>query len=119
VETIDPSDQDGAIEQRGLVYLAAQKAGDPKLADEQWQLLLATMAKADHHTRRLGEMLSGNRPLETDLVRRLPIDPEQKRVLLAVIAQRHPETANDLLPLARALDFQRDGTSLCLRKLLE
>jgi hypothetical protein len=49
----------------------------------------------------------------------MPIDPKQKRVLLAVVARRQPEQAKDVLELARKLDYQRDVTSLCLRQVLE
>jgi tetratricopeptide (TPR) repeat protein len=108
-----------ALVQRGLLYLAGAKAGDQKLAEEQWSLLLAALAKERGARRRLGEMLAGRRPLEVEEARRSAIPPDQKRVLLVVLARRHPATAKELLPLARQLDFLADPTSLCLRKVLK
>ena len=64
-------------------------------------------------------MLAGRKALNTDLIRRLPLEPRQKRVLLAVVAKRYPNQEKELLPLARTLAFYRDATSLCLRKVLE
>lgn len=64
-------------------------------------------------------MLAGRQPLDADVVRRLPLDPKSKRVLLVVVAQRFPDSAPHLLPLAKTLDYQRDATSLCLRKVRE
>lgn len=108
---------DGRVgEQRGLLYLAALKAGNKEVADEQWLLLLTFLAKARRHERRLGEMLAGRQPLDTGVIRLLPIDPREKRVLLVVVVRRHPDQAMDLLGLARTLDYHGDETSLCLRR---
>jgi hypothetical protein len=52
-------------------------------------------------------------------LRRLAMEPRNKRVVVAVIAKRFPEHCKELLTLARKLDYQRDPTSLCLRKVLE
>jgi tetratricopeptide (TPR) repeat protein len=108
-----------AVLERGLLYLAALKAGDPKLAEQQLPLLLADLGKGGRDERRLAEMLAGKQPVNGDILRRLPMQPEHKRILLAVVARAHPEHAQDLLDLARKMDFQRDATSLCLRKVLE
>jgi tetratricopeptide (TPR) repeat protein len=108
-----------ALLERALLYLAALKAGDRKLAEEQRPLFLAELGKGGREERRLAGMLAGKQPLNADILRRLPMQPEHKRVLLAVVAKARPEEAKDLLDLARKLDFQRDVTSLCLRKVLE
>jgi hypothetical protein len=108
-----------AVNQPALLYLAAREEKNQKLADEQWQQLLISLGQSSRRHRQLGEMLAGKRPLDGNLVRRLPIDPRQKRVLLVVVARRHPDQARELLPLARSLDFQRDATSLYLRKVLK
>jgi hypothetical protein len=76
-------------------------------------------AKGGRDERRLGEVLAGKQPVNVDVLRRLPIQPEHKRIFLAVVAKAHPEHAKELLDLARKLDFQRDVTSMCLRKVLE
>jgi hypothetical protein len=110
---------DRALVQHALLYLAALKAGDGKLADEQWALLLTGLGKAHGDPGRLGEVLAGRQKPDAGRIRRLSIPPEQKRVLLVVVARRYPETAKELLPLARKLDFSPDPTSLCLRKVLE
>jgi hypothetical protein len=57
--------------------------------------------------------------LDVGAVRRLTIEPSLKRVLLVVVARRQPDQAKELLALARSLDFQRDATSLILRKMLK
>jgi tetratricopeptide (TPR) repeat protein len=111
---IDPDD---AIGQRALLYLAALKAKDQKLADSQWQPLLAALAQGGGHLRALGEMLAGRRPIQVDFIRRSHIQPAQKRVLLIVVTKRHPDAAGGLFPLARMLDFSPDAGSLCLQKI--
>jgi Flp pilus assembly protein TadD len=103
---------------RGILYLAARKAGDAKLAEEQFKLLMDELDKEDSSTRQFKGMLGGSRPLDLDLLRRLPVDAHNKRALLAVAAKRYPDKAKDLLPLAQKLDFYRDPTSLCLRNVL-
>ena len=120
-EAADAAEAGGeqGLAQHALLYLAAERAGDRKLADEQSQLLLAALEKGPAPQRELAEMLAGRQPPDPGRLRRLSIPPEQKRYLLAVVARRYPETAKELLPLARQLDFSPDGTSLCLRKLLD
>ncbi len=116
---IDGKEEDRGISQRGLLFLAAHKAGDTKLAEEQWKQIVEVLLKRDHHSRRLGEMMAGRQPLNVELIRKLPLDPKEKRVLLAAVAFRLPEQANGLRELALALDFHRDTLSLCLRRCLE
>jgi predicted Zn-dependent protease len=110
-------DSNDAIVERALLYLAALKAEDQKLADSQWQPLLAALAEGGGHIYALGEMLAGHRPIKVDFIRRSHIQPTQKRVLLIVVAKRHPDAATGLLPLARTLDFNPDAASLCLQKI--
>lgn len=117
-DAVDRTKDDQAISQCALLYLAALQGGDAKLAEQQWQPLLACLEKANRYTRQLSAMLTGRQPLNTGLIRRLPIEPRQKRVLLAVVAKRYPDQAKELLPLARSLNFYLDGTALCLRKVL-
>jgi hypothetical protein len=116
---VDTRDHEKPVIQRALLYLAALRAKDQKLADEQWKLLLDALARGDRHHRQLGEMLTGKRPATADALKKLPIEASQKRALLGVAAEKHPELKKELLPLARKLNFQRDPTSLCLRKVLE
>jgi tetratricopeptide (TPR) repeat protein len=116
---VDPTKDEQAVTQYALLYLAALKAGDPKLAQEQWQLLLPCLKRVDRYSRQLAAMLARNQPLNLNLIRRLPIRARDKRVLLAVVAQNDPDYAQELLALARSLNFYLDGTSLCLRQLLE
>ena len=115
---VDPEEDKPQI-QHGLLYLAARKAKNTKLAEAQFKLLVAALAKSRPSQRQVGDMLAGRKPLNVDRLIRLPVEPEQKRVLLVVFAQRHPETAAKLLPLARGLDFTQDVTSMCLRKVME
>jgi hypothetical protein len=89
------------------------------LAEEQLQLLQSACAKGGRFGRRLGEVLAGRLPADAALVRRWPVEPGVKRVVVAAAAKRHPEQAKDLLALARQLNFQRDPTALCLNKVLE
>jgi tetratricopeptide (TPR) repeat protein len=108
-----------ALPHEGLLYLEATRAGAKEIADEHWQGLLAELQKGSRHERRFGEILSGKKPFDPRLALRLAIEPDKKRVLLAVAAQRHPQHAKELLELARRLNFQRDSMSLCLRKHLQ
>jgi tetratricopeptide (TPR) repeat protein len=112
-------DPDAALTQHALLYQAATKSGDKKLADAQWAALLTALTHGRGATHRLGEVLAGRQPLRAEDVRRMWILVEQKRVLVAVVARRYPEAGKELLPLARKLDFLPDPTSLCLRKVLE
>jgi tetratricopeptide (TPR) repeat protein len=116
---IDRTKDEQILSQYALLYLAALKGGNPRLAQEQWQLLLSCLERHDRYSRQLAAMLAGRQPWNADLIRRLPIDPREKRVLLAVVAQDHPHDAPELLSLARSLNFYLDGTSLCLSKVLE
>jgi hypothetical protein len=100
-----------------LIYLAAHKAGDQKLADQEWTKLLNALDKEDRYTRELSATLAGRRPLDANRLKKLPIDPLNKRVLLLVVVRRFPDQAKNLLPLARKLDFLADATSLCLTKI--
>lgn len=102
-----------------LLYLAARKAGDQKLADQEWPKLLAALDKEDRDSRELGAMLAGRQPINPDRLRRLPVECLEKRVLLLVVAKRYPDKAKDVLPLARQLDFCADATSLCLSKVMD
>ncbi len=104
---------------RGLLYLAARQAGDQKLADQEWPKFLDALDKHDRYAREMGAMLAGRQPVNKDRLRRLPIDSLDKRVLLVVFVKRFPDQTQDLLPLARKLDFFADGTSLCLAKVME
>jgi tetratricopeptide (TPR) repeat protein len=116
---VERQSEEQAAAEHGLVYLAALKAGDKKLADEQWQQLLAATAKGDRFLRQLGDVLAGRKPVDVEALRRLPLEPRWKPALLAVVARRYPDRAKDLLPLIRTLDFERDATSLCLRQVLK
>jgi tetratricopeptide (TPR) repeat protein len=102
----------------GLLYLAATRSGAKKLADDQWQALLAALANAGRDERQFGEILQGRKPATGGLPQRLAVDPSVKRVLLVVLAQRQPDQAKELLALARRLNFQRDVASLCLAEYL-
>jgi hypothetical protein len=104
---------------RGLLYLGLLKSGDQKTAVEQWQPFLDALQKEGRRGRQCAEVLSGKRPVHMEHLRRLAMEPRNKRVVLAVIATRFPEHSKELLSLARKLDYQRDPTSLCLRKVLE
>ncbi len=105
------------IVDHALIYVAANKAGDPKLADQEWSKLLNALDKEDRYGRELGATLAGRRPLDVNRLKKLPIEPLNKRVLLLVVTRRFHDQAKDLLPLARKLDFVADATSLCLTKI--
>lgn len=113
----DPQDESRTQSQIALLYLAARKARNDRLADQQWNLLLENLNRSGRPEKHLGEILTGTRPIDAATVQNLPIDPKQKRILLLVVSQRFPETAKTLLPLARKLDFHFDSQSLCLAKI--
>lgn len=117
-DLVDRKNDENTMVQHGLLYLAARQVIDQKLADEQWSALLAALARGTRHERQLGDMLAGRRPMTSEALRRLPIEPKQKRVLLLVALKKQPDLEKEMLPLARQLDFQPDAISLCLRKVL-
>ncbi|MBM4070480.1 MAG: hypothetical protein FJ271_16220 [Planctomycetes bacterium] len=100
----------------GLLYLEATRKGAKDIADAQWQALLTDLGKRGRESRQFAALLSGKHPPDSKLAFRLAIEPSSKRVLLAVLAQRDPGQARDLLRLARRLNFQHDAISLCLSK---
>ncbi|MFL5245815.1 MAG: tetratricopeptide repeat protein [Gemmataceae bacterium] len=104
---------------QGLLYLTAAKAGDQKLADNHWQLMLDSLAKGDRDERRAAGMGKDKKSIDPDLLQKLTIRPEEKRVVLAAFAQHFPKQSKGLIELARKLNFQHDATSLCLGKLLK
>jgi tetratricopeptide (TPR) repeat protein len=107
-----------SLPQHGLLFLAAAKSGNRKFADEQFQIILKELENGPRHTRQIGQMLAGQKPLNVDTVLRQPIDVKEKPVLLAVVAQRYPDSAGKLIPLAKKLNFAPEPTALCLRKML-
>jgi hypothetical protein len=101
----------------GLVHLAALRANDKKLADSSWHEMLDGLKAEGQQERVMAEILEGKKPL--NLAKRVPIDPNTKRVLLAVLAQRNPDQRAELLALAKKLDFHHDPISLCFVKVLQ
>ncbi len=111
-------DADGRdVTQRGLLYLVAVKQHDKALVESEWQQLIACLDRGGRDLRYLGKVLKGSEPIDAAALRELPIDPDQKRVLLTVVAQRFPDADKTIAALARRLDYQRDEVSLCLRSL--
>lgn len=102
----------------GLLYLEATRSGDRTLAQSQWEALLADLRQGDREEKLIGEILAGRKPLAVPSLQRLPIEPSNKRVLLAVLAQRYPGQAKELLTLAKKLNYHHDAVSLCLHKFL-
>jgi tetratricopeptide (TPR) repeat protein len=105
-----------AIAYRGLLYLEAARTGAKDLADSYWNDLLADLNKGGREERLFADALTGRVPRAADQAARLPIDPSMKRVLLTVLARRDPNRADEVLPLAKRLDYHRDAVSLCLQK---
>lgn len=107
-----------ALEQQGVLYLAARKAGNKMLADTQLVALSEGLGKlGDREAKQVSQILAGKKPYDADYFYRLTVGPELKRVLLLVAAAQEIKEKEKLLGLARALDFQADETSLCLRQL--
>jgi hypothetical protein len=113
------ADDPQAIAYHGLLYLQAMRSGAKDQAEASWSALLADLQKGGREQRLFGELLAGRKPLEGHAAQRVPLEPDSKRVLLAVLAQRYPDRAKDFLSLARRLDFQHDAISLCLRSFLQ
>ena len=114
-DMVKPDDPESS-NSHGLVYLAAVRAGDQELAQTQWNALLSDLKKGNRDQKQFAKLLAGTKPLTDRAAQRAPIDPSSKRVLLTVLAQRFPDHAKELLPLAKRLNFQRDAISLCLNK---
>ncbi len=117
-QAADTLKQFGTTTQHALLYLAAERAGAKDLALAQWRALTEVLAKGTRDDRLLADVLLGRKPIADHPPQRLPLPAMSKRVYLAVFAQRHPERAKEALALAEKLDFYRDDTSLCLRKVL-
>lgn len=108
-----------AIQNRALIYLSAMNNNESEVAKEQFDALIKVLANDDRDHRYVAAVLSGEKPFDWETVRMLVIDPETKRVLLPVLAQRFPDQADNLKRLTRQLNYQRDDVSLCLRHLLK
>jgi tetratricopeptide (TPR) repeat protein len=109
-------DRQDASTCHGLLYLEASRSGAKDLAETQWDALLADLKKGGREEKRFAEILASGKPPTVPLPQRLAIEPTKKRVLLAVLAQRQPDQAAEMLALAKKLDFQHDALSLCLGK---
>jgi tetratricopeptide (TPR) repeat protein len=108
-----------AISFQGLLYLEASRSGAKELADAHWGALLAELKKGGRDHRVFADVLEGRKLPDKRLPQRLPIEPTAKRVLLAVMAQRYPDQNEEMLNMARQLDFHHDAISLCLHKFLQ
>ena len=81
---------------------------------KSWRMAIVPIAA-------LGKMLAGAVPMKPAELQEMLIDPDEKRVLLLVVAQRFPDSSKEILPLARKLDFHHDehrlpeGSTLRLR----
>ena len=115
---VKPDEQD-ATTHHCLIYLASVRSGDKDLAESQWKALLAQLGKGDPDERVFGDILAGKRAPGARLPQRLPINPDNKRALLAVLAQRHPDLAGEILPLAKKLNYHHDAIALCLREYVQ
>lgn len=112
-------EQHDAHARYALLYLAAVRRGDKELAATYRKDLVAKLAEGTREERLLGDVLAGRKTLAQHPPERMVLDPRDKRVFLAVLAQEHPDRAKELVELAKRLDFYRDAISLCLRKVLD
>jgi len=115
---IKPADPEAHV-RHALLYLAATRSGDKKLALTHRQALEAKLAKGSREERLLADLLAGRKTLAQHPPERIVLDPREKRVFLAVLAERYPAQAKEMIALAKRLDFHRDAISLCLRKVLD
>src|SRR5262249_44612668 len=92
----------------GLLYVGLHKAGIMKAGETHWRQFLDALQKEGRGGRRCAAILAGKQPVDLEYLRRLAMEPRNKRVVLAVIAKRYPEHGKDLLAMARKLDYQRD-----------
>ena len=102
-----------------LVYLEATRSGAKELAESHWNTLLDDLRKADPEQKLFADLLDGKQPSREGLLRRIPVDPNDKRALLLVYAQRFPQQGTEAIALARQLNFQHDAIALCLGKYLQ
>ena len=117
-DLVEPDDLN-SIAYHGLLYLQATRSGAVEVAGRFWNDLLADLNKGTQEERILAKLLSDKKPIASRFAQRAHLEPSQKRVLLAVLAQRYPAQAKEMLPLASKLNYQHDAISLCLRKFLE
>ncbi len=103
----------------GLIYLAALRAKDALVAEEQWKKLAESLGHGDRSARRLSAMMTGKQPFDENWILEATLLPKFKRVLLVALARKFPAHAAKFTALAKKLDFDRDETSLCLRYLSE
>jgi hypothetical protein len=103
--------------QHALLFLSASQSKEPKQADAHWQAFIEALGKGDKEERKAADILSGRKPFDAEVLCRILIKAEHKRVLLAAAAKRFPMDSEQLLALSRKLDFHHDAVSLCLKKL--
>jgi hypothetical protein len=107
---------------RALMYLAATSTKAKYLtdtADTNWAKILTELSKGDREDKLLADVLAGRKPYTELSPQRLMIDPWKKRVWLVLLANRFPDHAEELLTLAKKLNYHHDAISLCLNEFLE
>lgn len=114
VTQFEAEDGPRGSDEAGLIYLAARKLKRDDVAEKAVKSLTELLADGDRIDRELGRMVSGRVPIDPARVRMLHGNPEQKRIVAAVLADRCPDHAEALRSLARQLNFSRDAAGLVL-----
>ncbi len=98
-------------DQHLLAYLLARSTGEGERAETQFQTALGLLREGDQDDLRMAGWLalpegSGESLPPPDTVRWLPLDPTYKAILLAALAERHPQRAAEFRALARRLNYR-------------
>lgn len=101
---------------RGLVCLFAQREKEEKIAADQFDDLIDELKKGDRREAAAAALLDSKTP-DVAKLKALSLPPAQKGIALRLAAARFPESAGDLLPLARQLNFALDEDALLLQRL--
>jgi tetratricopeptide (TPR) repeat protein len=100
-----------------LTSLALRKAGDAGKADAMAAKYIQYLASQGRDERDLAAMLEGKKPFVLKTALTSNIFPDEKRLVLLILAAKFPEHAAELRSLAAKLDVQRDEVSLVLKNL--
>ena len=105
------------IQKHGLLYIMADRKDQVELASHQFKAFLDALKSESIEGESLVDLIENETPMKANEILDLWLARRIKRVVLRVMAQRHPELAAKLLPLARKLDTDRDGYSLVMQLL--
>jgi hypothetical protein len=107
-----------SIARKGLIYLKARDSKKQNVADDAWKALIESLNNEDRDIRLFADYLQSKDEAVVEKMLQCFIEPNIKRVLLLVGADRFPKSKDKLQSLAMTLNFNSDGVSLCMKQIL-